>query len=82
MKENKETFRMWYALSMAMQLGFLIVAPIIILVFLGVWGDEVFRTSPLFLFLGVGVGIGISVREVYRLLLPLIRDDDQHRPTK
>lgn len=69
-------FKIWYAISLAFQLGFLIVVPIGGFMLLGLWGDNYFHTAPLLLITGVVVGVIITAYEVYHLLSPLIRKND------
>jgi F0F1-type ATP synthase assembly protein I len=71
---QKNSFKTFYALSLAWQLGFLIAVPIGGFLFLGLLGDRFFKTEPLFLILGLLVGIIITVYEVYHLLIPLIKE--------
>jgi hypothetical protein len=70
-----EGFKTWYALSFAFQLGFLIVVPIAGFMFLGLWGDRVFRSFPFLFFGGIAVGLAVTVYEVYHFLVPLIDHD-------
>lgn len=69
-------FKIWYAVSFALQLGFLIIAPIGGFMLLGLWGDRHFHTAPFLLIGGVVVGIIITAYEVYHLLVPLIKKND------
>lgn len=74
-EKYKNGFKIWYAISFAFQLGFLIVAPIGGFMLLGLWGDSSFHTSPFLLIAGIIVGVVITVYEVYHLLAPLIKRD-------
>lgn len=74
---QKNSFKTFYALSFAWQLGFLIAAPIGGFLWLGLWGDSVLGTAPLLLILGLLAGMVITVYEVYHLLIPLIKDNKQ-----
>ncbi len=67
---------LWYAISFAMQLGFLIVIPIGAFVFLGHWGDTKLQTSPVLLIAGVIVGLFTTVYEVYHLILPFTKNSN------
>ncbi len=78
MSSGKETFKTFYALSLAWQLGFLIVVPIGGFLFLGVLLDHLSGTRMVFGSIGALVGIGITVYEVYHLLAPLIKNDTNH----
>jgi len=65
-------FKVFYAVSFAFQLGFLVVVPIGGFMFLGLLGDKYFHTKPLLFIAGIIIGIIIAVYEVYRFLIPLI----------
>ena len=69
-------FKVWYAVSFALQLGFIVVVPIGGFMFLGLLGDNFFGTAPLFLFVGTVVGIAITVYEVYHMITTIIQGDD------
>ncbi len=73
-KNKRNNFKIFYALSFAWQLGFLIVVSIGGFLFLGFWGDKFFSTQPLFLIFGLLVGIVVTIYEVHHLLAPLIKD--------
>ena len=71
-KLSKGNFKIFYALSLAWQLGFLIAIPIGGFLLLGFLGDKFFKTKPLFLIIGLLGGIIITIYEVYHLFAPLI----------
>lgn len=71
---QKNNFKIFYAMSIAWQLGFLIAVPIGCFIFLGFLSDNFFKTQPLFLIIGFLVGAVITVYEVYHLLVPLIKE--------
>jgi len=75
-EQDKNGFKIWYAVSFAFQLGFLIVVPIGGFMLLGLWGDRSFYTAPFLLIAGIVVGVIITAYEVYHLLDPLIRKND------
>ncbi|MCA9356865.1 AtpZ/AtpI family protein [Candidatus Nomurabacteria bacterium] len=74
---QKNGFKISYALSIALQLGFLIVASLAGFIFLGMWIDSHLHTPPLFLVLGIVAGISVTIYEVYHMLIPLIKSDDE-----
>ncbi|MFH1657030.1 MAG: AtpZ/AtpI family protein [bacterium] len=76
MMSQKSKSKTFYALSLAWQLGFIIIIPIGGFLFLGVLGDKVLKTKPLFLIIGLLVGIIVTVYEVYHLIVPLIKDKE------
>lgn len=75
-EQDKNEFKIWYALSFALQLGFLVVVPIGGFMFLGLWGDRYFHTGPFLLIAGVFVGVTITGYEIYHLLSILIKKND------
>ena len=50
---KKENFKTLYAISLAWQLGFLIIIPIGGFLLLGLWGDKLLNTQPFFLITGI-----------------------------
>ena len=70
-------FKFWYAVSLGLQLGFLVAAPIAGFLFIGLQIDKHFSTHPLFLLVGIIAGIGITGVEVYQWLLPLIKNEEK-----
>lgn len=74
---QKSNFKIFYAVSLAWQLGFLVAIPLGGFILLGLWGDTFFDTRPLLLIMGVVVGSLITGYEVYHLLLPVIKDKNQ-----
>jgi len=81
MSFKKDYFRIFYALSLAWQLGFIIAIPIGGFLLLGFFLDEFFETKPLFLIGGFLIGFAITLYEVYHMLLPLIKqkkENDKH----
>jgi F0F1-type ATP synthase assembly protein I len=75
--EKKDNFKIFYALSFAWQLGFLIVIPIGGFILLGSFVDDIFKTKPIFLITGSSTGIIITAYEIYHLLIPLIKDKEK-----
>jgi F0F1-type ATP synthase assembly protein I len=75
-QKGNEVFRFSYALSLAFQLGFLIVASIVGFLALGYWLDTIFHTDPLFLMGGILTGVIVTILEVGHLIKPLIADKD------
>jgi len=71
---QKSNFKIVYVLSLAWQLGFLIVVPIGGFLFLGVLGDKFFKTQPFLLLLGLIIGLVVTIYQMYHLLIPLIKD--------
>ena len=63
----------WSALSLALNLGYTIAIPIVVLALAGRFLDKRFDTSPLFLLLGVLLSIIISTLGVYGKVKKIIK---------
>ncbi len=72
----KKSFKLFYAFSMAWQLGFLIVISFLGFLILGILLDKIFSKKPLFTILGTIVGIIICIYDTYYLILPLIKKEN------
>jgi hypothetical protein len=79
---KKVEFKLWYALSFAAQLGFLIVFPLVGFIWLGVYLDGRLATSPSFILLGLFTGLVITSYETYRLMEPLLEKENHKRRHK
>lgn len=66
-----------YALSFAAQLGFLIVAPLVGFIWLGIYLDGRFAAGPTFLLTGVFLALTVTGYETYRMLEPLLKHDEE-----
>ncbi len=73
---QKDNFKIFYAISLAWQLGFIIVLPIGGFIFIGFLLDKAFWNNGLFIILGSIIGLVLTVYEIYNLLIPLIKDKD------
>jgi F0F1-type ATP synthase assembly protein I len=69
-----------YAVSLAMQLGFLIIAPLVGFIWLGVYLDRVFQSTPALLLVGLTFGIAVTAHETYRVVRPLLISDEPPAP--
>jgi len=79
MSDKKNGFKLFYAISLAWQLGFIIVVPIAGFLFLGLWIDRKLDTAPLFLILGLITALAVTVYETYHILIPLLSDKDENK---
>ncbi|MBI2644233.1 MAG: AtpZ/AtpI family protein [Candidatus Wildermuthbacteria bacterium] len=79
MTEKKQRSTLAYVLSFAFQFGAVVVISLVVPLLLGVWIDKKMETSPLFLFIGLLVGTVVVIYGVYRLLLPIIRSDEDRK---
>lgn len=76
MSVENHQFKTWYALSLAFQLGFLIAAPILGFILLGLYLDRTYQLFPLFLILGIILGLATTFYEVFHFVSPLIKKND------
>lgn len=72
--KRMDTLKTWYALSLALQLGFLVAVLIGGFLLLGWWADQRLQSAPFLLVLGVILGVTVAAYEVYHLILPLFED--------
>lgn len=66
-----------YALSLALELGFLIAVPLGGFIFSGFLADKFLGTRPLFLIVGVVIGATIAFYGTYRSLIPVMKDGEE-----
>jgi len=71
---EKDHLKIFYALSLAWQLGFIIAVPIGGFLILGLWLDKKLSTFPILLIMGIIIGMVITVYEVYHLFIPLFKN--------
>lgn len=64
----KEKQRLYYKIGITAQITFLLVGPVVLLLFLGLWLDNLLHTSPLFVILGVIFGFIGSIFNVFRVI--------------
>ncbi len=57
---------LWYALSLAWNLGYIIALPIVVLGFSGAWLDKKLGTTPLFILTGIFLSLVLSGIGLYR----------------
>lgn len=72
---NKESAKAW---SLILQLGISMIVPILICLFIGVWIDRFFDTSPLFLIIFIILGVGAGFRSIYVLTKDFYKDKDTY----
>ena len=61
-----------YAMSLASQLGFLVVSSIGGFILLGIWLDSKLGTTPFLVIGGIIAGIILTIYEVHHMIKPLI----------
>ena len=74
---DKQGFKVFYVLTMATQIGFLVAVPLILFLLGGIFLDKRFNSSPWFLILSIIVAFIFIFFEVRQFLLPLLRDKKQ-----
>jgi hypothetical protein len=72
----KSIFKLFYALSVARQLGFLIIITFLGFLFLGILCDKIFFTKPIFTLIGLTVGLIVCVYDTYYLILPILKKEE------
>ncbi len=75
-KKKGDNFHLFYALSIAAQLGFFIIVPMAISIFFGIWLDNYFQTKPILLLISIFFGIIITGYEVFNILKPIIKNNE------
>ncbi|MFA6296050.1 MAG: AtpZ/AtpI family protein [Patescibacteria group bacterium] len=60
------------AIRLSLQFGYTIIIPLIIFLLIGIFLDNRFKTSPLFIFIGVILSIVISTIGIYKAILPFL----------
>ena len=71
-EKQKSKGKIFYALSLGMELGFLIAIPLVVFLLLGLFLDRKFRTFPIFLICGIITGLGATFLDIYYLVLPFL----------
>ena len=64
---------LYYTLSLALRLGFLIVVPILVCFFLGLFFYKHFHTSPIVLILLTVIGFVSSIYNVYQVIKQILK---------
>jgi len=80
---QKDTFLMGskflYALSLGLELGFLISLPLVFFLILGIFLDKKFQTFPIFLISSIMLGLAATVVNIYYLVLPFLEKRSQKK---
>ncbi|PIR43715.1 hypothetical protein COV24_01525 [candidate division WWE3 bacterium CG10_big_fil_rev_8_21_14_0_10_32_10] len=66
--------KIFYAISFAMQLGFMISITILGFLWIGYFIDKTFNTHPIFIILGIVIGAIMVVYDVFYLLNSFLKD--------
>ncbi|MFA5128649.1 MAG: AtpZ/AtpI family protein [Patescibacteria group bacterium] len=78
-QKTKEKSQVWYALSLAWQLGYSIAVPLVLLALLGRILDKRFDTSPWLLLAGVLLSLVISTFAVYFKTIKILGTADSEK---
>ncbi len=80
--ESKEKSQVWFALSLAWQLGYSIAIPLVVLALIGRLLDKKFGTSPWLLLAGVLLSLIISTFAVYRKTIKILSESEKENRKK
>ncbi|TAN57669.1 AtpZ/AtpI family protein [Patescibacteria group bacterium] len=70
--KKSDQLNVFYALSLAWQMGFLIIAPILLFLFGGYMIDKWLKTAPLFIIISIFAALAVSVYEIHHLIKPML----------
>lgn len=73
-KKKSDQLNVFYALSLAWQMGFLIIAPILLFLFGGYMIDKWLKTAPLFIIISIFAALAVSVYEIHHLIRPMLEN--------
>ena len=71
--------QIFVAMGLGLELGFMIVIPLVGFMLLGLWADKSLHTLPLFTIIGLIVGLVSSVVEVIKVILPFLEKRSQKK---
>lgn len=74
-KGNKGNDSQWSVFSLAMELGYLIAIPLVLLALLGRFLDKKLETAPWLLLFGIGIAIFLSTYLVYKKTISVINEE-------
>ncbi|HOA47606.1 MAG TPA: AtpZ/AtpI family protein [Candidatus Pacearchaeota archaeon] len=69
-KDKSNNF--FYAVSLGLEMGFLIALPLVIFLILGVFLDKKFETFPFYLISAIILGLVFTFLDVYYFILPFL----------
>lgn len=72
--ETPQRNTLWRALNMALELGYTIAIPLVVLALVGRWADKQFDTSPWLFLVGIVLAIVSSSILLIRKFSKLLRD--------
>lgn len=78
-KKERNNSNFFYALSLGLELGFLIALPLVLFLALGLFLDNRFKTFPIFLISFIILGMAATFFDVYYLVLPFMEKRSQNK---
>ena len=78
-KNDSSGSKIFYAVSLGLELGFLIVVPLIFFLLLGLYFDRRFNTLPIFLLIAIIASLVATIFEVRHLILPFLEKRSQKK---
>lgn len=73
MKNNTQKSKIFYAVSLGLEMGFLVAIPLVLFLFLGVYLDKKFNTLPIFIIVSVILSFVAMILELRFLILPFMQ---------
>mgnify|MGYP006279172221 CR=1 FL=1 len=70
---KKEKGNLFYAISLGLELGFLIAIPLVLFLVIGVFLDNKFNVFPFLTLAGIFLGILATFFDIYYLVLPFLK---------
>ncbi len=81
--KQRDTFltgsNFFYAVSLGLELGFLIALPLVFFLALGLFLDKKLKTLPIFLISSIILGLAATVINVYYLILPFLEKRSKNK---
>ena len=71
-RKKSDQLNVFYALSLAWQMGFLIIAPILLFLFGGYMIDKWLKNAPFFIVISIFAALAVSVYEIHHLIKPML----------
>lgn len=76
---NTNDSKFIYALSLGLELGFLIALPLVLFLILGLFLDRKFQTLPIFLISFIILGLAATFLNIYYLVLPFLEKRSKNK---
>jgi F0F1-type ATP synthase assembly protein I len=76
--KDKERGKLFYSVSLAIQMGLIVALPLTLILFLGVYLDKRFNTLPLLTFFFTILALIFIYFELKNLLIPFYKKEKEH----